>query len=673
VIYFNRILIVVIGLSCLAATLVAAEAPKQRGWIPELSMKTDRLHRVVPSPNGKYALIERGQAIIDEQASEFTTQIFLAAADGSFPPRLITQIDRPSFRADWSPDGRWISFLSHREDGAQLYIMPTGGGQAIQLTWMNEGVQAYRWSPDSRAIAFTAREDLTREELNKRRRGDDPIVVGDDSFQRIALWLVMIGGYEPVRVTGRNYHVRGIGDFGNDAVDFDWSPEGDEITFAHSPRPDPEVTHRESRLSTLYIRTGEIRDWEPTYTHESLPRYSPDGRWIAFFHGDRDKAWAMTGYSALRSRDGRETRELARTKNEGPYFACSPLIGWSGNNLLICEPSGTRFSLVALPSDGSPPIQIDDGQTFFSSVTLNGNRLGLVIEALDAFPEAFITGINRFAPIPISYFNAWTREIPIAPTKKIKWTSVDGIEIEGLLTLPRNYKKGEPVPLLLIVHGGPMGFHREECIAAPNIYPIAAFADAGFAVLQPNPRGSCGYGKAFRHLIYQDWGGLDHLDLMAGIDLLVKQGVADPDRLGVMGWSYGGYMTMWIITQTHRFRAASAGAGVCDLVSFAGTHDLPSFLAGYFGGELWETRQLYVERSPLTHIHRVKTPCLIQHGSKDRRVPIGQSEQFHQALKRREIETQFVVYPRSGHGPREPRQLLDSMERNLDWFTTHIK
>lgn len=666
--YLKKLIIAIIGLACLATTLLAAD-----GWTPELSMQADRIHRVIPSPDGSLALIERGQSLVGEGRNEFTTQLFLASAEGSFPPRMITRIDRPSFRADWSPDGRWISFLSHREDGAQLYVMPTDGGEAIQLTYMNEGVQTYRWSPDSQAIAFTAREDLSQEELERRRNGEDVIVVDDDSFQHIALWLVSLDGYGPVRLTDPSYHVRGVGDFGNDAVDFDWSPDGREITFAHSPRPDLEVTYSTSRLATLELATGKIRDWEPLYSHESLPRYSPDGRWIAFLHGDHPKTWGMTGYAAVRSRDGEEVRELSPTKNEGPYLAFSPMIGWWKDHLLFCEPLGTRFSLVALPIDGEAPIEIDDGQTFFSSVTLVGDQLGLAIEAPDLFPEAFVTDVDRFSPIQISGFNLWTQEIPIAPTQKISWTSADGVEIEGLLTLPLNYREGEAVPLLLIVHGGPMAFHTESCIAASNIYPIAAFAERGFAVLQPNPRGSCGYGKAFRYLNYRDWGGLDYLDLMAGVDLLINEGVADPDRLGVMGWSYGGYMTMWTITQTSRFQAASAGAGISDLRSFAGTNDLPSFLADYFGGEHWEERGLYLERSPLTHIEHAKTPCLIQHGSNDQRVPIGQSEEFYHGLKRRDVETQFVIYPRSGHGPREPKQLLDSMHRNLDWFTAHIE
>lgn len=649
--------------SSLLAPLSSSE-----GWTPELSLKTSAIRRVSPSPDGKQVLIERKEAVIDEESNHFVTDLFIALSDGSCEPSLLFSKGRASFRSAWSPDGRWISFLSDESGEPQLYIAPSDGGEAVQLTHLSEAVLTYLWSPDSSSIAFTAHEKCPS------KNGRETAIIADDkAFPRCALWLIDISGGSPRRLTDARYHVRGIGDFSSDAPEFDWSPDGREIAFAHSPRPELDVTYKASSLATLELATGVVTEWDSLYPYESLPRYSPDGRWIAFLHSDKPQTWTITRYVALRSRDGKEVRELGLTPNEGPYLSFSPMVGWVGNSFLVCEPVGTRFSLMAHPNDGSQPIEVDDGKTFFSSVTLNGNQLGLVVEAPDLLPEAFVTGVDRFAPIQISHFNAWAQAIPIAPTEKISWKSVDGVEIEGLLTLPRHYRQGKAVPLLLIVHGGPMAFHRESCIATPYPYSIAAFTEVGFAVLQPNPRGSCGYGRLFRNLNYRDWGGLDYLDLMAGVDQLIDEGIADANRLGIMGWSYGGYMTMWAITQTHRFRAASAGAGICNLVSFAGTNDIPSFLADYFGGELWEERALYLERSPLTHIQKVKTPCLIQSGSEDRRTPMGQSEEFYQALKRRNIETRFVIYPRAGHGPREPKQLLDSMERNLDWFVSHIK
>jgi dipeptidyl aminopeptidase/acylaminoacyl peptidase len=643
---------------------LAGPSTATKGWTPELSLKTSSIRRVTPSPDGKQLLIEKSDAVMDDSSNHFDCRLFIAGAHEPYP---VADIGRESFRSAWSPDGKWISFLAHDGDEPQLYILPSCGGEAVRLTSGKEAVQTYLWSPDSSKIIFTKREE--------RPPGSpgNAIVADDEAFPRTALWLIGIEGGMPQQLTDSRYCIRGVGEWANDLPEFDWSPDGKEITFGHSPRPDLDTLYSCSSLTTLLLTSGEFLDWPSLYAHESLPRYSPNGDWIAFLHCDQPKTWGLTGYVAIRSRDGKEVRELAPTRNEGPYVAFCSMIGWWGEAFLFCEPSGTRFSLVALPSDGGAPVTVDDGTTYFSHVTLNGGKLGLVVEAPNKLPEAYISDVAPFAPHPVSRFNSWAQVFPIAPTQKIRWKSVDGVEIEGLLTLPIHYQEGKPLPLLTIVHGGPMAFHVESCIASANVYPIAAFAKAGFAVLQPNLRGSCGYGKAFRYLNYRDWGGLDYLDLMAGVDYLIDQAIADSDRLGVMGWSYGGYMTMWTIAQSHRFRAASAGAGISDLISFAGTNDVPSFLADYFGGELWEKQEFYLERSPLTHVDQVITPCLIQHGVNDRRMPVGQSEEFYHGLKKRGIETQFVTYPQSGHNLEEPKQLLDSMQRNLNWFIDHIE
>ncbi len=235
----------------------------------------------------------------------------------------------------------------------------------------------------------------------------------------------------------------------------------------------------------------------------------------------------------------------------------------------------------------------------------------------------------------------------------------------------------------MVIHGGPAGVFNHSCIASPIVstssgrhstgtYPIASFAARGYAVLRCNVRGSSGYGKQFRHANHKDWGGGDYQDLMAGVDHVIAKGIADPDRLGVMGWSYGGYMTSWVIGHTGRFKAASVGAGVTDLVSFSGTSDIHSFLPSYFGGEPWDRDDLYREHSPISHVKGVKTPTLIQHGDEDERVPITQGYELYNALKRQGCPVKMVVYPRAHHAIQEPKLLLDAMKRNLDWFDEHI-
>ncbi len=353
------------------------------------------------------------------------------------------------------------------------------------------------------------------------------------------------------------------------------------------------------------------------------------------------------------------------------------ILGWSsdGHSIYCGEVKGTRSQLYTLPLRGEPsPLSNWDGAASAGvHLSRDGKTAGFAWEWTDKAPEAYVTKTDNFEPIVVSRINLRLPKAPLGETQVIRWKSADGREIEGLLTYPVNYKPGRRVPLLLVVHGGPAGVYLQSFVAAPSPYPVAAFASHGYAVLRANPRGSSGYGKEFRYANYKDWGGKDYQDLMAGVDHVIKMGVADPDKLGVMGWSYGGFMTSWIITQTKRFKAASVGAGVTNLTSFTGTADIPGFLPDYFGGEFWNGDQLYRDHSPVYKTKGVSTPTLIQHGEADERVPISQGKELFNSLKRQGCPVKMVVYPRTTHGIREPRLYLDAMKRNLEWFNDHLR
>jgi dipeptidyl aminopeptidase/acylaminoacyl peptidase len=265
-----------------------------------------------------------------------------------------------------------------------------------------------------------------------------------------------------------------------------------------------------------------------------------------------------------------------------------------------------------------------------------------------------------------------TKLPPLGRTEVVRWKSKDGKDIEGLLTYPVGYQAGQRVPLILNVHGGPAGVFTQAFIGGRGVYPLATFASRGFAILRPNPRGSSGYGADFRRANIQDWGFGDYQDLMAGVDRVVEMGVADADRLGVMGWSYGGFMTSWIVTQTKRFKAASAGAPVTNLMSFNGTADIPSFIPDYIGGQSWDAFDRYQKHSPMFNVKGVTTPTMIQHGDADVRVPISQGYEFYNALKQQGVPTRMLVLPRQPHGPTEPKMQLAAMKANLEWFEKYL-
>jgi dipeptidyl aminopeptidase/acylaminoacyl peptidase len=335
-----------------------------------------------------------------------------------------------------------------------------------------------------------------------------------------------------------------------------------------------------------------------------------------------------------------------------------------------------------LPIDGRSPEVLYEPDGVISHVALNQERttVGFVLESPCRPPEAYASGLDTMNPVQVSRTNQDFCDLPLGRTEVIRWTSVDGLEIEGLLTYPIGYEPGTRCPLLLSIHGGPACVSVQDFIGRPSIYgALAAFSEHGYAVLRCNVRGSTGYGKAFRRANCRDWGGMDVQDLMAGVGHVIERGVADPDRMGVLGWSYGGFMTASVITQTPcdgtglRFRAAVIGAGMANLISYAGTTDSPSFTVSHFGGEIWEVADLLCARSAVFHMSYANTPTLILHGERDARVPVSQGYELYNALKRRGCPVQMVVYPGMGHVPHEPKWLQDVMIRTMQWVNQYVR
>jgi dipeptidyl aminopeptidase/acylaminoacyl peptidase len=291
-----------------------------------------------------------------------------------------------------------------------------------------------------------------------------------------------------------------------------------------------------------------------------------------------------------------------------------------------------------------------------------GEPAEVYISAVDSFEMKRLTEISQNVPRPT-----------MGRTELVQWKSTGGFEIEGLLTYPVDYESGKTYPLILNVHGGPAGVFTQSFTGNPGIYMIQTFAQNGYAVLRPNPRGSSGYGKDFRYANFKDWGFGDYDDLLAGVDKVIEMGVANPDMLCLMGWSYGGYMTSFMVTRTGRFKAASMGAGLPNLVSMTTTTDIPDYLVAHMGGEFWLDYETYEKHSAMYRIKNVTTPTQVIHGAQDLRVPFTQGQEFYVALQRLGVPTEMIVYPRTPHGPREPKFLMDVTPRILAWFEKHLK
>ena len=655
----------------------AAESPTS--WTPELMMRVQRVSSVQVSPDGTRVVFAVRRAVLEDEQSEYRTHLFLANVDGT-NSRHLTQGEKSCEEPHWSPDGRWIAFISARSGRRNLWAIDPDGGEAFPLTDVKADISSFKWSPLGNMLAFTAIDPMTPDEERRLRSKNDARVL-DETVKLNRLHAVNFvkppGRSGPTRQLTKGT-INVMGDSRSGRYGYDWSPDETQLVVSHttSPRADDWPS---ADLLLLNVADGGTKGLANTRSAESSPLFSPDGQSIAFTASDDPPTWAGARTVCVIPAQGGSVVRLVETFDQfGRY---SELVGWSndGRQLFFTEAHGTSLKLLALPLKGAP-VEISRGAGLssagmsYTGVSLNSTRthFGFAWETLETPAEAFVSPVTPFEPKVVSDIHGDLKKPALGRTELIRWKSTEGMTVEGLLTYPLQYKSGERYPLLLVVHGGPMGVFTNLFDGGPSVYPIAAFASKGYVVLRPNPRGSSGYGKAFRFANYQDWGGGDFRDIMSGVDHVISLGIADGDRMGIMGWSYGGFMTSWAITQTKRFRAASVGAGVTNLISFTGTTDIPSFLPDYFGGEYWDKPGVYPNVSAMMHIKGVTTPTLIQHGERDERVPLSQGIELYNALKRQGCVTKLVIYPRSPHSIDEPRLLLDGMNRNLEWFEQYV-
>jgi dipeptidyl aminopeptidase/acylaminoacyl peptidase len=633
-------------------------------WDPELHLKFKAVGTPRVSPDGKRVLYTINEAVMAADKSEFVTQIWLANVATKQNTQL-TFGEKSSTNPKWSPDGNWIAFTSNRKDNKnQLYLLSMNGGEAEPLTDGKSAVGNFEWSPDGRSIAFTMTDAKTEDE-EKNDKGKNDFRWVDENVKLSRLYVLSIqkdanGKREPRKLTTANYHVEG----------FDWSGDGSRIAFGHvkSPIANDWPT---SDISIVEVATGKTSVLANSPAAETAPLYSPDGNSIAVLASDNPPRWAQAGIIQIFSTNGGQPKNLVGSFDAQPFIA-----GWSSDNkrIYFSEPKGTGTQVYVLDVAANRIEEIKTTSAVIGGLSLNrsGTTFGFIRQTSDTPADVFVASVADFNPVQITNVHAGIKTPPMGRTEVITWKSKDGKQIEGLLTYPVGYQAGQRVPLILNIHGGPAGVFLQTFLGGRGVYPLATFSSRGYAILRPNPRGSSGYGTEFRRANMRDWGFGDYQDLMTGVDRVLEMGVADPERLGVMGWSYGGFMTSWIVTQTSRFKAASAGAPVTNLMSFNGTADIPAFIPDYFGGQFWEISELYQKHSPMFNVKNVMTPTMIQHGEADIRVPISQGYEFYNALKVKGVPTRMLVLPRQPHGPNEPKMQLAAMKANLEWFEKYI-
>jgi dipeptidyl aminopeptidase/acylaminoacyl peptidase len=472
-----------------------------------------------------------------------------------------------------------------------------------------------------------------------------------------------------------------------------WRPDGREIAYSAAPitgfmgqyatriyavQPDAADGADGGRPRLLVDRGGM----------NTAPHYSPDGTLIAFV-STNGRASLMSPRSLTVAPAHNATAHSIRTFGLDDAWVSDMTWAPDGQSIYVQTTDGTFAShehmfdvpIVGVRRSDGRAERVTDTATANYSMSLSRDGGTLAYRAVEprTMGDVVVRDMSTGRAVRITDVNPELHGLDLGELNAIKWRSFDGMEIWGLLLTPPHWTAGRRLPLLVYCHGGPNGSltwglfpQFMHVVSQIDPYPSEALASAGFAVLMPMPRGGAGYGEAGQRSIVNAWGEADYKDIMAGVDDLVSRGIADPDRLGVMGASYGGYMTNWIVTQTTRFKAASAGASLSDLADQYFLSDGGDVMAEYFKRP-WEARESYARHSPLTHAERVTTPLLIQHGERDQRVPIANAWKFYRALKALGKTVEFDIYPRGGHVLYEPMLEREQMKRNAEWFLTWIK
>jgi dipeptidyl aminopeptidase/acylaminoacyl peptidase len=465
-----------------------------------------------------------------------------------------------------------------------------------------------------------------------------------------------VGSQQTVQLTKDHYNVS----------DPQWSPDGRWIAFVKRPTPKADDAQF-SDIMILSAEGGTPRKLVENEGPDTSPRWSPDGQWIAYvssprpFYGNQNDVYVVPA-------SGGTPRSLtaALDRNE-----TNPIWSPDGKTIYFEATTGVNHYFFSVPVSQGAIKPLINGNRVCSAVQLakDGSFFALTLSDPMHPADLWVCRADGSGLRQLTRANPQLDDLKLGATETVRWKSpAGGWEIEGLLVKPADYQPGKKYPLIVEPHGGPAGVVTNSFRSMWQV-----LAGRGYAVLAPNFRGSDGYGKKFIEANVGDWGGGDYQDVMSGVDALIAKGNADPARLGVEGWSYGGFMTSWIVTHTNRFKAAVDGAGVTDLLSMYGTTDIQRFNEYYMLGRPWEKFEVYRKNSPMTYIAQAKTPTLILHGIEDRRVPISQGEEFYIGLKKVSVETEFVRYPREPHGFTEPNHQIDRIQRTVAWFDKYLK
>jgi dipeptidyl aminopeptidase/acylaminoacyl peptidase len=672
-------------LALLLTVLPKLAAPGDRPWTSDDVLALRVVTDPQVSPDGR--LVAYVVESLNGEKDAYQTDIWLVPVAGG-EARALASSPVGDDAPRWSPDGRFVAFLSERprpgakaddadEAKRQIWLIRPDGGEAVPLTEAPGSISDFEWSADGKTLAFLAREPKG-EDRRRRDKEKDDAWTPSEAWAWNRLWTIDVASRQARQLTSGSLHVTGM----------TFSPDGSTLALAAQPTPRITDAFR-SDIYTLPAAGGVPTPLVVRKGADDSPAWSPDGKWIAFASQDgRDEEWYTNNFVSVVPPGGGAPRTLTASLDERIGGLFGSAVTWAPDSTAVLFPVVWRTAAHVYQATLDGKVEpITSGPELNGAPSIDGKGETLVFLREDSVTPREVWAL-RLGPAPnprgakgrasaapraLTDTNPQVRGLLSFPKERVTWKGADGWEMEGLLVLPPGHAKGTRVPLALNVHGGPAGTHSNAFTPAPRLWGWPLFAQKGYALFFPNPRGSGGYGEKFRAANVRDWGVKDYEDLMAGIDALVERGIADADRLTVNGWSYGGFMTSTVVTKTDRFKSAIVGAAVTNLASFTGTADIPGFARSYFRSWPWEDPQVYVDRSALFHAGKVKTPSLVVHGDRDERVPVSQGWEFYNALLAVGVPTDLLVLPRQPHGIREPKLLRTCQERFLAWTEKHTR
>ncbi|HEV8203993.1 MAG TPA: S9 family peptidase [Pyrinomonadaceae bacterium] len=672
-------------LSCLSLLLILALANSFTAQTARRPLKLDDLTRFRSvgdpqiSPDGKYVAYVVGTT--DAKEDKSNSHIWMVGIDGT-NDRQITFSNESESSPRWSPDGKYISFTSSRPGkarGNQVWLLDRNGGEAMQLTELKGRLQGHEWSPDSKRLALLIGDPDPESEPGPSPqpgatpRVPKPIVIDRYRYKQDGAGYLLSGRHTYIYIYDiESKKLDRLTKSKWDEGSLSWSPDGTRIAFMSNHSDDPD----RDPAAQLYVAEAKPGATEKQITpadmraDRSRPEWSPDSKWLVFYEDEDRKYGAYSmNHLALVAADGSSAPTRLKAAEDLDRGVSSARFTPDGKAIQFLVADDRSVYPVKANVSGGAAQKLFKPPVVISNWNFNGGRA--VVMSGDNLKTSEIYVWEGTALRQLTHQNdKLLAELELGVTEEVNFQSKDGTQVNGLLTYPVGYVKGTKVPLLLRIHGGPNSQDQHSFSLERQI-----FAANGYAVLAVNYRGSAGRGQKFSRSIFADWGNYEVQDLLAGVDHVIKMGVADPDRLGVGGWSYGGILTDYLIATDTRFKGATSGAGTAFTVAFYGT-DQYIIQYDYEIGPPWNPKswETYQKISyPFLHADRIQTPTLFLGGERDFNVPVQGSQQMYQALRSLGIDTQLIIYPNENHGIQRPSYQRDRMERYLAWYDKYVK